>query len=554
MSFTEFLQDDPLLTREQVMSMLIRVADELNMPDKRGACVIAGMTVSQEAGVEDNDPPYERRFWCPANHADPESFNYAHDSVSNDGRSVGYFQQQKGPAGELWWGTTASEMDLHSATTEFMSRLKAMGYDASNAQTANDSAQAVQRSGVPQAYKQWWTDINALYDKVTAGGVPPAGPSANPNLTPTPGFRGDPVWLADVLRAEQLNVIEMPGWQDRGEGDQGVLWGVVFHHTGNANETPEGIAFHPTLGLAAQLLIRPNGDVWVCGIGKANHAGVGSWPGIVTDNANPVTIGIEVAILPREGAPHREGWPDVQYDATVKAHAAILRKLAQRSNRVISHKEWAQLGPAGWRQGKWDPGAIDMNIFRADVEARITGFNPQGQSSGEDDFMSALTPDEQREMLALLRWMAAPGTGEFRKRFPSRSPLRHLDEGDVDTAVGIGLNDDGNDHVVLVKELAEVGHPGSLALLHELANADPAKYPDRVEGIDIAKRILAGLTPAEPSTAPAPTVPAEPAAPATVCALSNGQCPVAGATADGGCPLAADGRCVIATATGTEAA
>ncbi|PKR87152.1 N-acetylmuramoyl-L-alanine amidase, partial [Pleomorphomonas diazotrophica] len=66
MSFTRFLQDDPLLTREQVMAGLIRVADELNMPDKRGACVIAGMTISQEVGVKDNDPPFERRFWCPA--------------------------------------------------------------------------------------------------------------------------------------------------------------------------------------------------------------------------------------------------------------------------------------------------------------------------------------------------------------------------------------------------------------------------------------------------------------------------------------------------------
>lgn len=358
-----------LHTPEQVMAVIIQTATELGMPDLRGAAICAGMCVAQESD-----------FWCPFNAADAESEQYDHDSQSDDGRSVGYYQQQKGPGGELWWGPTSQEMDLHLSTREFLTRLKNVGYDASNAQTANDSVQAVQRSGIPQAYRPHWDQINTLYESVVSGGVVAPQP-AGTDLTPSPGFSGDPFWLADVLRAEGLSVVEMDGWQSRGEGDQGVLWGAVFHHTGNVNETPEGIAFHPDLGLAAHLLIRPDGTVYVCGIGKANHAGVGSWVGIETDNANEVTIGVEVAILPVENAPHRSGWPDDQYFATVKTMAAILRKLAHQSDRVISHKEWATLGPAGWRQGKWDPGAIDMNIFRSDVAAQIDSHTP---TSGDD--------------------------------------------------------------------------------------------------------------------------------------------------------------------------
>ena len=46
-------------------------------------------------------------------------------------------------------------------------------------------------------------------------------------------WTGDPVWLADVLRAEGIKVVEYPGWKDRGHGDMGTIWGVVAHHTGN---------------------------------------------------------------------------------------------------------------------------------------------------------------------------------------------------------------------------------------------------------------------------------------------------------------------------------
>lgn len=171
---------------------------------------------------------------------------------------------------------------------------------------------------------------------------------------------GDPIWLPEVLRAEGLVVNEYPGWRTRGHGDFGEIWGVIVHHTGSNFAPPREIAEHPQLGLCSQLHLSQSGVVTICGAGVAWHAGAGHYPGIPRDNANFLTIGIEAA---NNGT---SGWPDEQYFAYVKMVGAILRKLGRDSSRVIGHKEWA-----GASQGKWDPGGIDMNVFRRDVQRVI---------------------------------------------------------------------------------------------------------------------------------------------------------------------------------------
>jgi N-acetyl-anhydromuramyl-L-alanine amidase AmpD len=82
-------------------------------------------------------------------------------------------------------------MDLHLSTREFLTRLKKAGYNASNAQTANDSVQAVQRSGVPQGYKPHWDQINQLYDRVSQGvqSMPKADYQEYPKWSPSSSSR-----------------------------------------------------------------------------------------------------------------------------------------------------------------------------------------------------------------------------------------------------------------------------------------------------------------------------------------------------------------------------
>lgn len=300
----------------------------------------------------------------------------------------------------------------------------------------------------------------------------PGGSTPAPAPKPV-GWKGDPVWLPDVLRAAGLVCHIYPGAYERGHGDMGQIWGVMCHHTGSFGETPKGIAEHPSLGLASQLYLGRNGEYTLCGVGEAWHGGAGSWPGI--SDVNNTLIGIEAANDGggTPGKPHRSSWSDVQYDAYVRGVAAILNKLGYGADRCIAHKEWA-----GKSQGKWDPGAIDMNIFRADVKARLQNSTPP--TSGDD---MAQVPQDQWDRVYR----------ELTQRFPSRSPLRHLGEGLVDTLAGFALNTDGHGHVQLVKLLASLGHPESIALLEEVANADPARYPDRQEDAKIAQAILAEL-------------------------------------------------------------
>lgn len=178
----------------------------------------------------------------------------------------------------------------------------------------------------------------------------------------------DPTWLPDVLRAAGLRCDVYPGAFDRGHGDFGNIWGIVAHHTGSFGETPRGIAEHPALGLASQLYLSRDGVYTLCGVGIAWHAGEGSWPGIPTNNANQCTIGIEAA---NDGT---SGWSAAQYNAYVRGCAAILNRLGQPASHVIGHKEWAAI------QGKWDPGGINMNTFRADVarvQAELRGGAPK---------------------------------------------------------------------------------------------------------------------------------------------------------------------------------
>lgn len=76
----------------------------------------------------------------------------------------------------------------------------------------------------------------------------------------------------------------------------------------------------------------------------------------------------------------------------------------------------------------------------------------------------------------------------------SRSPLRHLGEGRTDTWSGFTLNADGSQHVEIVRLLAGYGHPPTLALLREVASADPGRYPDRQDDAKMAQAILAEVT------------------------------------------------------------
>lgn len=174
-------------------------------------------------------------------------------------------------------------------------------------------------------------------------------------------------WLPKVLLEAGLKVAETQGWTERGRAEMGAVRGVMCHHTGTASPGNMPtlkmlIGGRPDLpGPLAQLGLGRDGTYYIVAAGRANHAGAGSWRGIVTGNSS--FIGIEA-----ENAGGRETpWPDVQMDAYRRGVAALLRKIGADASMSCGHREYAL--PAG---RKPDP-VFDMNAFRAGVAAIMAG-------------------------------------------------------------------------------------------------------------------------------------------------------------------------------------
>lgn len=470
MSFVEFLQDDPLLTREQVMQMLIQVADELDMPDRRGAAIVAGITVSQEAGVNDNDPPYAHRFWCPANHADEESFNYPHDSVSDDGLSVGYFQQQKSETGDLWWGPTSSEMDLHSAATTFMTRLKARGYDASNAQTANDSAQGVQQSGNPGAYAQWFDDIVALYDSVIAPPVVSNPPVVAPSNKPA---------------FNETNLIGVNSISNNEESRDGYAPRLFVLHTEEGGMEGVDLAdWMAANSVSYHYIVDDDGTVFDC-----VDTDDGSWS--VLDPANEFTINLVFAASYADWT--RQQWIDnmgnaikiaawlavqdcLKYGIPIQVLVGNSYSKLPTTNGITDHKG-ITVGLGIGTHVDVGPG-FPWDLFLAYLNSFASGATVPDTSTEEDDMFS----DADRALLTSINnALTAP--------LFSRSLYREPNEGPVGTLADVLLNDDGMDHIELVERSAVLGDEDSLRRVIRAAAGGGADTSDAA--VARAKAVLA---------------------------------------------------------------
>jgi peptidoglycan hydrolase-like protein with peptidoglycan-binding domain len=91
--------------------------------------------------------------------------------------------------------------------------------------------------------------------------------------------------------------------------------------------------------------------------GRANHAGAGTWKGLV---GNSTVFGVE-----RENVGNgSEPWTLVQYDTAAKVHAALIRAHGSRWDLVCEHKEWAP-------RRKIDAWGVDGNVMRDLVRDRL---------------------------------------------------------------------------------------------------------------------------------------------------------------------------------------
>lgn len=325
-----------------------------------------------------------------ANAKVPESMALPHDAVGSDGYSVGLFQQQvrRGDGGQWWWGDAATCMDPTKSAGLFYDRLARLNYNTGDPGAV---AQSIQRSAYPDRYGQRMAEAQSIYDRLTSGAPMPVS--------------GDPVWLEDVLRPALGDRLKtLPGWESDGVGGtMADIRGIIWHHTGNAAEKPESISVgRPDLkGPLAQIHIAPDGIVTIVAVGPCNHAGQGggfSW--LPNNDANRYTIGIECAwpTIREDGTYNAtERWPDAQIISMRDTGAALTKYLGVDVSRNISHKEWA-----GAAQGKWDPGNLDMNWFRGEIQKDIDGFVFPGEQASPQPG-PILPPDYAKEVWDQLR-------------------------------------------------------------------------------------------------------------------------------------------------------
>lgn len=131
----------------------------------------------------------------------------------------------------------------------------------------------------------------------------------------------------------------------------------------------------------------------------------------------------------------------------------------------------------------------------------------------------------------------APPSGKDNFLYSSRAALRPLGQGDIGNLDDFLLWTNGSVWDALQMLLAQLRYPppSTMALLHQIAEADPVKYPDRQEDKKLARAILADLadhskppadTPVAEQSSPSPTpipLPALPPPPPPVLAVVEPQ-------------------------------
>jgi len=198
-------------------------------------------------------------------------------------------------------------------------------------------------------------------------------------------------WLPGVLKDAGLKVSLVDGWEERGLGDVGNIFGVMCHHTGVKNPAKlnmptlkslrDGRKAEPGLdalpGPLAQLGLGRDGTYFVIAAGRAAHAGKGSFKGV---SGNRQFIGIEA----ENSGSSNDAWPAVQLEAYQRGVAAILKHLGKDESFCCGHKEYAP--------GRKDDPSLNMNAFRlavgtfmngAAVPSLIPAIEPPPPSGGE---------------------------------------------------------------------------------------------------------------------------------------------------------------------------
>lgn len=184
-------------------------------------------------------------------------------------------------------------------------------------------------------------------------------------------------WLADVLRAAGLTVVEHANWQTRAvPGSWEPRYGVV-HATAAPRDQADTVQVRVVRdgrqglpGPIANACVDRAGRWHVLAAGRCNTTIVGT-AGPYRGLGNTNALGVEACNDNRA-----EPWPGAQYRAYVRGWAAIAYHLDWEPARLRGHLEHCP-------GHKTDP-TFDMDRFRADVAAALAGGDDVSKADVQD--------------------------------------------------------------------------------------------------------------------------------------------------------------------------
>lgn len=480
MSFVWFA-DKPLRTREQIAREVHAVSLERGLDEL--ATVLALMCISVEVGAQDTNG--EQQWWCPWNEADPESKLFSYDSQSDDSRSVGYFQQQKGPNGEPWWGTTREQMTLALAANNFLDRLCDNYQDAkANPQLAGEFVADVQQCNPLYRYRyatRWseaWVVLKRAL-KSTDEPLPKPIPDPTPSVDPLP----------HKPSYREVNLFGN-GYGIRRQKPINFFW-----HTEEGNSSAEQLAYfcNGDNNVSYHYTLR---DSTLCNIVDTDYY---SWSVL---DANVFSINLcfagSRAGWSREEWLRREGDIEIAAYVTVqdcKKYGIPLDVIEPPYGKarpgISDHKYVTQCLGIGTHTDLGNNFPWDKARYYVEKYSRV----PAQQK--EDDWMSNVNTDRLNQAVE-----------KILQQYNSRSMFRDSNS-NVDDAVGMLLNADATVYDVLIIIRAFIaGEPQAVARIRRLANGKgPAGTEQR--NVDIAKALWKTLSEDDKKAAESVKVPGE---------------------------------------------
>jgi hypothetical protein len=195
--------------------------------------------------------------------------------------------------------------------------------------------------------------------------------------------------FVDRVRARGVKVVEMPNWKTTNRNHIGPwsdVFGIVEHHTGSDTVDPYGYAgflqrgSSNLIGPLCQFSTAPNGDLYMIGWGRCNHAGGGD-PNVlaaVKADAVPLDRELKPAFGNTTGVDGNRAFygNEIMYSGGHPMTAAQLETTLVVDTVICEYHHWtgaSVIAHREWSKDKPDPGYQDQAAKRRMVNARLAG-------------------------------------------------------------------------------------------------------------------------------------------------------------------------------------